>query len=72
MLFTMPRKVIPKEHFSARINSKLFQRLEEFCRRSERSRSEVIDRAVEMFLDQADTVTRTATPPAKPTKPTRP
>jgi metal-responsive CopG/Arc/MetJ family transcriptional regulator len=59
MLYTMPRKVTPKEHFSARINAKLFRRLEMFTRQSERTRSEVVDRALEEYLDRVAPVQHT-------------
>jgi len=72
-MLVMPRtRTTKKVLIGFRINSKLLDRLDELSESLGRNRSDLLDRAVETFLDMADTDTRTVTPPAKPAKPTRP
>lgn len=61
MVALMPRRTT-KTLFSVRINTKLFERLESFSRTSGRSRSEVVDRAIEEYLNKNDP----QIPPHKP------
>lgn len=35
-----------------RINAKLMERLDDYCRQQARNRSEVVDRAIEEYLDR--------------------
>ena len=53
MLATMPRRST-KEIVSVRLNGKLLERLDAYAERIERSRSDLIDRAVEEYLSAHD------------------
>lgn len=60
---TQTKALIP---ISMRINGKLMERLDAYCQRQGRNRSEVVDRAIEEYLDRRDQQSAEQHKPAHP------
>lgn len=67
IMLVMPRKKT-KTLTSVRINSHLLARLDELAERIGRTRSDLIDRAIEEFVDRHDEERRTTPQPTRPRK----
>ena len=48
----MPREKKDAKNFACKFDRKIFERLEEFCELSGQSKTAVVERAVERYLDE--------------------